>query len=186
MKGKARFIVLLAFALVVFASLAQSAFAGTHKTTFANGVYAISSSGQSPIILDKSSDAKRTSGTGGSPSSSGSRTAWITTKYYALSGGLMISYKTSIYWEWRGSTVTNKHWLTPQQTTPGPFVFYVNSTNGDSGWQTWNRKSHGQWYGSKTGHFVQQVTKLGTIKRWHPLHEYWIRGNGTYTWHAHE
>lgn len=183
---KIRLTLILLATLTLFVVSTQAAFAATIKR-FPDGSYAVTTTGvKSEVVYPSTSDLRATTGLGGSPTTSGHKTIWVRTRYYSsFFHDLMISYKTSIYWEWKDGVVINKHWLAPQESTPAPFVFYVKTTNGDSGWQTYNGKYHGLWYGSRTGHFVQQITKLGVIKRWHPLHEYWVKGDGTYTWHAH-
>lgn len=183
---RVRYITILVAAVVfIIAATAQTALAGTQTAYFADGSYAVSedtSSGQG--LSSTGSLIPLSSGSGGTPSKSGYRTVWVKTTYYSVLGTVIITFKTSIYWEWKGSVVTTKHWNATQQTTPGPFIFYDGTTNGPSGWQTWNGHAHGLWYGSRIGHFHQDIPGVGAIKRWHPLHEYWIRGNGTYRWEA--
>jgi hypothetical protein len=123
------------------------------------------------------------SGSGGSSSYSGSRYAYVTTDFYDL-GVHTFRYKTGVYWEWKASTVTRVSWVQPQYYIYVYLLYYGGSTYGPSTWQTWSGHSHGQNYRSITGNFYSAIVKYGTILNWDVFHEFWVRGNGTYSWRA--
>lgn len=183
----ARMSILLALVVLFIIASATSAFAVPVKKVFPNGDYAISDVKDSGIKPLPGSTASRTisalaSGSGGATSYSGSKTITTTIKYYTYLGSFMSSHTARVYWEWQNGVVTRSYYLAPMYSIGALFTYYEGTYFSCFSVRTWNYKYGGERYTWCQGHFTQQITKLGTIAKWDPIHEFGIRGNGSYWW----
>jgi len=185
MKTKAKCVILAAMvAVAIILTVTDSASAGK-RTEFKNG-YSIATSWATTGGSSATAGTFRAAGgTAGTASASGSRNAYIKTTMYSLLGAPIVDVKTGSYWKWGSGVVTSHSWNQPVVTKRwGGCTITYSVKWGVSGWRDWNGKSHGCWYQSVTVHVTESILKIGIVGEWDVIHEYWLRGNGTYKWHS--
>lgn len=126
-------------------------------------------------------------GWGGTASSSGARTATISTKFYSLVGTHMATVKSGVYCEWSGGHVKVHNRTTPTLSTYNgvPLVsITMTYQNGTAYHFTWNGVPDGGWAADVTCYLRQSVLKYGTLGEAQVNHLFKVQANGRYFWQA--
>lgn len=183
---KTRSLLFVMMVMIFIAIVAVPAQAGTNKTVFKDGSYAISESTATTIQLI-GPKATSASGWGGTKASSGNRSAYITTTCYSILGTRICSVRTGVYWEWSKGHVQIHYRYAPTLTTYNnvPLVSITMTYNWGPSWHfTWNGKTDGGWYASTNVVLKQSVFKYGVLSDGTLTHEYKVQADGRYWWQA--
>ena len=182
MKTKIRITILVALA-VLGAGLVLSAAASAKSVTtlFPDGSYAVT---EDVSVSGPLAKGGVSSGDGGTPTENGWRDLYLSTRWYNVFGQWVWTVRTGRHWTWDNRHVTACSWYTPRLTDAAWLPSDMKLTWGyaDAWWIAANGQAHWARYTSVDMKVTGVILKYGVWNTWPILHEYKVRGDGTYWW----
>jgi hypothetical protein len=115
----------------------------------------------------------------------GTKTAYITTKYLDYLDEHAWTFQSGYTWSWYAGHVENNYFQ-PYYcwAIDGWYSFDNHDTGG--GWVTWNGNSHGEWHAWEKEQVHYAVLKVGVVQTWYITNDFYVYADGHYTWHHSE
>ncbi|MCX6728145.1 MAG: hypothetical protein NTV39_00020 [Candidatus Saccharibacteria bacterium] len=180
---KTKRLIVLTLAVIVFSAILPALAKADSPKFYV--ISTASSSGKTTAVL--SGRGASSSGWLGTPRSSGSSDAWVTSTIYNVFGKRVYAVRSGVHYSWSNGIVKTHTRYLPTLTVYVRIPATSCTMTKDWGpeWPfTWNGKVKGGWYSSVTMHVSQAIMKYGIYGKVDFFHQYKMQGNGRCWWKA--